>query len=172
MWRRALGPTCLSYPKIAIWKQSLGPVIPSYWILIANWDPSRRNSRTSRNFVPAYLKWYLFPGPLCPALLTYAPQTAQQVELQMENNNKAVLVFTIVTIIFLPLSVVTSFFGMNVSDIRDMKQGQSLFWAIGLGFTAVVVLVAVLVAFFGARLWTAVARRTGLLPDVEKGKFD
>lgn len=90
----------------------------------------------------------------------------------MENNNKAVLVFTIVTIIFLPLSVVTSFFGMNVSDIRDMKQGQSLFWAVGIGFTAVVVLVAVFVAFFGARLWTAVGKRTGLLPDVEKGKFD
>ena len=90
----------------------------------------------------------------------------------METNNKAVLVFTIVTIIFLPLSFITSFFGMNVSDIRDMKRGQSLFWAIGLGFTVVVVVLTLLAAFFGSKIWKRLRRKDRGRYDIEKGKFD
>lgn len=36
--------------------------------------------------------------------------------------------FIIVTIIFLPLSFVSSFFGMNTSDIRNINDSQKVFW--------------------------------------------
>ena len=42
------------------------------------------------------------------------------------------LVFTVVTIIFLPLSTVASILGMNTSDVRDMDDGQWVFWATAL----------------------------------------
>lgn len=53
--------------------------------------------------------------------------------------NNAVIIFTIVTIIFLPLSFVASVFGMNTVDIRDMRQGQWVYWASALPLTAAVV---------------------------------
>lgn len=40
--------------------------------------------------------------------------TKQSAEITEEDHGKAILVFTIVTVIFLPLSFVTSFLGMNV----------------------------------------------------------
>ena len=95
--------------------------------------------------------------------------TAQQVELRMEYNNKAILVFTIVTIIFLPMSFVSSFFGMNVSDVRDMVYGQWVFWATGLGFTVVVSLVSLVLAFHGENMWNAVKGRRAA-DGAEKGK--
>lgn len=59
-------------------------------------------------------------------------------------NNKdrqeaAIMVFTIVTIIFLPLSFVSSVFGMNSSDIRDMDFGQWLYWVVAIPLTIVVI---------------------------------
>jgi hypothetical protein len=49
------------------------------------------------------------------------------------------MVFTIVTIIFLPLSFVSSVFGMNTHDIRDMPYGQWAYWAAGIPLTFIVV---------------------------------
>ncbi|EFQ35288.1 uncharacterized protein GLRG_10432 [Colletotrichum graminicola M1.001] len=48
---------------------------------------------------------------------------------------QAIYAFTIVTIVFLPLSAVSSIFGMNSSDIRDMKDGQWLYWATAIPVT-------------------------------------
>ncbi|KAL9594822.1 MAG: hypothetical protein Q9219_006813 [cf. Caloplaca sp. 3 TL-2023] len=45
-----------------------------------------------------------------------------------ESNNQAILVFTVVTVIFLPLSFFTSYFGMNLNDIVDTDKQQSYFW--------------------------------------------
>ncbi|KAL8668389.1 MAG: hypothetical protein Q9168_006980 [Polycauliona sp. 1 TL-2023] len=78
-------------------------------------------------------------------------QTAHLVDIKVEEQAKAVMVFTIVTVIFLPLSFVSSYFGMNTPDIRDMQQGQWIFWAIGLSVTFSTVVVALLVAFRGQR---------------------
>ncbi|KAF9700406.1 hypothetical protein EKO04_002041 [Ascochyta lentis] len=63
--------------------------------------------------------------------------TKQSLEINEEDHGKAIMVFTIVTIIFLPLSFVTSFLGMNTTDIRDMGSSSSLFWAIAVPLTAV-----------------------------------
>lgn len=74
---------------------------------------------------------------------------AQSISLKAESNNKAIVVFTVVTIIFLPLSFVTSYLGMNTSDLRDMKSGQTLFWAIGAPVAVVVLGTALMAAFYG-----------------------
>ncbi|KAF8542042.1 cora-like Mg2+ transporter protein-domain-containing protein [Trichophaea hybrida] len=78
-----------------------------------------------------------------------AKLTAQTVELQMEHHNKAIVVFTVVTIVFLPMSFVASVFGMNVADIRQMKSGQWVFWTAALAMTVVVVGFALVIAFAG-----------------------
>lgn len=52
-----------------------------------------------------------------------------------DRQEQAIYAFTIVTIIFLPLSAVSSIFGMNSSDIRDMKDGQWLYWATAIPVT-------------------------------------
>ncbi|CBF69369.1 uncharacterized protein ANIA_06481 [Aspergillus nidulans FGSC A4] len=66
-------------------------------------------------------------------------QIVQRVDIIQEDHGKAILVFTIVSVIFLPLSFVSSYLGMNTADIRDMKLNQALFWQVALPVTVVVV---------------------------------
>lgn len=79
-------------------------------------------------------------------------RTIQLVNIRLEDHGKAILVFTIVTIIFLPLSFVTSFFGMNFSDIRDMESTQRLFWIIASSLTVGTVGFAIFLAFYGGAI--------------------
>ncbi|ATY59351.1 Mg2+ transporter [Cordyceps militaris] len=58
-----------------------------------------------------------------------------------DRQENAVYAFTIVTIIFLPLSAVASIFGMNTSDVRDMDFSQWLFWVVALPVTILVIVV-------------------------------
>ena len=74
---------------------------------------------------------------------------AQSRLLKSESNNKAILVFTVTTIIFLPLSFVTSYLGMNTSDLRNMQSRQTLFWVIGTPVAVGVFCIALLAAFYG-----------------------
>ncbi|KAH7084892.1 hypothetical protein BKA63DRAFT_4741 [Paraphoma chrysanthemicola] len=75
-----------------------------------------------------------------------------------EGNTKAIFIFTLVTSVFLPLSFVSSVFGMNTSDIRNMGSSQSLFWAIALPATAMIGGLSLLVAFRGPALKTLFRR--------------
>lgn len=79
-------------------------------------------------------------------------RTIQLVNIRLEDHGKAILVFTVVTIIFLPLNFVSSFFGMNFRDIRAMEQTQWLFWAVALCVTAGVVATSIFLAFEGRSL--------------------
>lgn len=79
-------------------------------------------------------------------------RTIQLVNIRLEDHGKAILVFTVVTIIFLPLNFVSSFFGMNFRDIRDMRQTQWLFWAVALCVTAGVVGGSLFLAFSGGKI--------------------
>jgi Mg2+ and Co2+ transporter CorA len=76
-------------------------------------------------------------------------RTIQLVNIRLEDHGKAILVFTIVTIIFLPLSFISSFFGMNFSDIRDMESTQRLFWIVAGSLTTGTVAFALFLAFYG-----------------------
>ena len=62
-----------------------------------------------------------------------------EMDTNKDRQENAIMVFTIVTIIFLPLSFVSSVFGMNTTDVRDMPYSQWAYWAAGLPLTIIVV---------------------------------
>ncbi|KAI1376536.1 hypothetical protein F4677DRAFT_81099 [Hypoxylon crocopeplum] len=74
-------------------------------------------------------------------------QVVQVLEVLEEGHGKAIRVFTLVTLFFLPMSFVTSFLGMNTSDIRNTGNDSRFFWLIALPFTAGVVGVAFLYGY-------------------------
>ena len=78
-----------------------------------------------------------------------ADRTKQSLEINEEDHGKAIMVFTVVTVIFLPLSFVTSYMGMNTVDIRDMNQGQGLFWSVAIPLTVVTVGICLLIGYNG-----------------------
>lgn len=83
---------------------------------------------------------------------TLVSRTIQLVNIRLEDHGKAILVFTVVTIIFLPLNFVSSFFGMNTQDIRDMAATQSLFWLVAICVTAGVLGASIFLAFQGGTI--------------------
>lgn len=87
---------------------------------------------------------YEFTRDQCSPL---ALKVKQSTEINEEDHGKAIFVFTVVTTIFLPLSFVTSFLGMNTTDIRDTTYNQSLFWMIALPVTAIVMALIMGVAY-------------------------
>ncbi|KAI3336240.1 hypothetical protein F4824DRAFT_462651 [Ustulina deusta] len=62
-------------------------------------------------------------------------------ETRKDYHDQAVYAFTIVTVIFLPLSAISSIFGMNTSDLRELEQGQWLYWATAVPVTVGVILI-------------------------------
>jgi len=76
-------------------------------------------------------------------------RTKQILEINEEDHGKAIMVFTVVTVIFLPLSFVTSYFGMNASDIRDMDETQAVFWSVAIPLTCVTVGSCLLIGYNG-----------------------
>ncbi|KAL8706967.1 MAG: hypothetical protein Q9201_000015 [Fulgogasparrea decipioides] len=69
-----------------------------------------------------------------------------RIESSKDRQEAAILVFTVITIIFLPLSFVSSFFGMNTADIRSLGTPQWVFWASALPLTTVVVGLSLFIA--------------------------
>jgi len=57
------------------------------------------------------------------------------------------MVFTIVTVIFLPLSFFTSYYGMNLNDIVTTAKNQGYFWKVCGTATLAIVLFTALSAF-------------------------
>ncbi|RDW68486.1 hypothetical protein BP5796_09143 [Coleophoma crateriformis] len=70
----------------------------------------------------------------------------RRIEGNKDRQEAAILVFTIVTIIFLPLSFVSSFLGMNTRDVRDMGSTQWIFWASAIPITIIIVGLSMLFA--------------------------
>lgn len=56
-----------------------------------------------------------------------------------DQQEAAVTVFTIVIIVFLPLSWLASIFGMNSSDIRELEYKQWIYWVVAVPFTCGVI---------------------------------
>ena len=80
------------------------------------------------------------------------------IEVRSENNNKAIYVFTAVTVIFLPLSFITGLLGMNTFDIRNLTHGQWLFWATALPFTLAVLIICLCIVNYKFRFRKRVRR--------------
>ena len=74
--------------------------------------------------------------------------------------DNAAVVFTIITVIFLPLSFVSSVFGMNTSDVRDMELTQWVFWTSATVFTILVILITVYFVDVPP-LWRWLERKSG-----------
>ncbi|KAL8784653.1 MAG: hypothetical protein Q9195_008956 [Heterodermia aff. obscurata] len=70
-----------------------------------------------------------------------------ELSLKADKNNRAILVFTTVTIVFLPLSFFTSYFGMNIQGIANSDKTQRYFWAVCGTSTALIVGLTVLYGF-------------------------
>lgn len=62
----------------------------------------------------------------------------QKIDTNKDRQEAAIYAFTIVTIVFLPLSTVAGILGMNTSDIRDMDFRQWIFWVSAVPLTVVV----------------------------------
>jgi Mg2+ and Co2+ transporter CorA len=77
-----------------------------------------------------------------------AAQNVQLVETRQDENNNAIMVFTIVTVIFLPPSFLTSYFGMNLQGINGTKYGTGHFWVITAPVTFVFVAICLAVIFY------------------------
>ncbi|KAF2498584.1 hypothetical protein BU16DRAFT_558643 [Lophium mytilinum] len=82
-----------------------------------------------------------------------------------DRHDKAIYAFTIVTIVFLPLSFVSGFLGMNTTDIRNTDTKQWVFWAAALPLTAVVILIALLWAGELGNAWAALLELFHINPE-------
>ena len=82
-----------------------------------------------------------------------AHKNVQLVETLQDDNGRAIFIFTIVTVLFLPLSFVAGFFGMNLIGISGTTSTTRHFWEIGLPLTAGIVLLCIAVIFRGEDIW-------------------
>ncbi|GAB1313473.1 hypothetical protein MFIFM68171_03683 [Madurella fahalii] len=64
-----------------------------------------------------------------------------------DTQNKAIFVFTAITIVFLPLSFFTSYFGMNLDSVAETKLTEAYFWEVCGTVSIVLILIVSLYAF-------------------------
>jgi CorA-like Mg2+ transporter protein len=72
--------------------------------------------------------------------LTQDTQNIRKIDTNKDRQESAVYAFTIVTIIFLPLSTVASILGMNTNDVRNMRLKQWIFWAVALPLIFIIII--------------------------------
>jgi len=65
-----------------------------------------------------------------------------KVSVTKDRQEQLLYAFTVVTIIFLPMDTVSSIFGMNTADVRDMELTQWAFWAAAIPTGICVILAA------------------------------
>ena len=96
----------------------------------------------------------LSPSTLQPHMLTSSSQLFQlrsieqnELAIVSDSQNKAILVFTVVTVIFLPLSFFTSYYGMNLTGIVNTTKTEDFFWKVCGSIAFFIVLFTALGAF-------------------------
>ena len=89
---------------------------------------------------------------------SHAIQNVQLVETFQDDNSKAIFVFTMVTILFLPMSFVAGFFGMNVIGISATTTTLRHFWTISLSLTFGIVIPCTVIALKGEEVFFGIAR--------------
>lgn len=84
-----------------------------------------------------------------PFFQLFQLRSIEQNELAIvsDSQNKAILVFTGVTIVFLPLSFFTSYYGMNLRGIIDSGLTQGYFWRVCGSIAFAIVMIVALGAF-------------------------
>ncbi|KAL8753758.1 MAG: hypothetical protein Q9184_005330 [Pyrenodesmia sp. 2 TL-2023] len=84
-----------------------------------------------------------------------AVQNVQLVETLADDNSRAIFVFTFITVLFLPLSFVAGFFGMNLAGIADSTSRVSHFWYIAVPFTVGILVMCAMFVAWGETIWFA-----------------
>ena len=92
-------------------------------------------------------------------------ENVRLVETLQDDNSKAIFIFTLVTILFLPLTFVAGFFGMNLKGIDESKRTYWHFWKIALPMTGGILLLCFLVktrwedaSFAAGRVWRRIKK--------------
>ena len=85
-------------------------------------------------------------------------ENVRLVETLQDDNSKAIFIFTLVTILFLPLTFVAGFFGMNLKGIDGSERDYWHFWTIALPMTAGIILICTLVTLKGEDAYFAIGR--------------
>lgn len=93
------------------------------------------------------------PNPLFNGDWTNIMQNLQKINSNKDHQETAIYAFTIVTVIFLPLSSVATILGMNTKDIRGMEFNQWVFWATALPLTATIIVICLLWAGKLQKYW-------------------
>ena len=75
--------------------------------------------------------------------------------LMAEHHSQAILGFTIVTVIVLPLSFFTAYFGMNLKGVGDTDKSERYFWIVCGSTTASIVILTMLLGL-RRRLYDAI----------------
>ena len=86
-----------------------------------------------------------------------AVQNVHLVETLQDDNNRAIFMFTFVTVLFLPLSFVAGYFGMNIAGISNTISTPRHFWKIAAPVTGVIMVFCAVVVFYGEDIRFAVA---------------
>ena len=96
----------------------------------------------------------------CPELKQRAKalaiQNVQLIETQQDANGRAILIFTLITVLFVPLSFVAGFFGMNVAGINPTTSTTTHFWAVALPLTGGIIALSIFILFVGEDRWATV----------------
>lgn len=77
----------------------------------------------------------------------------QKIDTNKDRQEAAIYAFTIVTIVFLPLSTVAGIMGMNTVDIRDMEFSQWVFWAAAIPLMIIVIILCLIWAGELGNFW-------------------
>lgn len=75
-------------------------------------------------------------------------QNLQLVEGAQDDINNKLMLFTLVTIVFLPLSFVTGFFGMNLQGVENTGYNVWHFWIIAIPLTVGILLISVITLYW------------------------
>lgn len=86
-----------------------------------------------------------------------AVQNVQLVKTLADDNGRAIFAFTFITVLFLPLSFVAGFFGMNLTGIAGTETKVEHFWYIALPLTADILVLCIIFVARGEFIWFAVA---------------
>ena len=94
------------------------------------------------------------------ALKLFQLKSIEQNELAVmaDTQDKATIIFTGVTVIFLPLSFFTSYYGMNLEGISDSSRDEHYFWKVCGTISLIIILFVTLGAFSHRPLTRRIAR--------------
>lgn len=90
---------------------------------------------------------------LCDRAKVLEDRNVRLVETLADDNSRAIFIFTFITILFLPLSFVATFFGMNVVGINPTTSTTKHFWVVGAPLTGGIFVICLIFVFRGEDVW-------------------